>query len=276
VSAAARNRLETAGLGAASWCAEPFGLDLSAAACAGRAAAAAFAAVVGWSADLRDATVGPGDVIRPPAGRGPAADLVVVARDLSYDPRRPPGRQVVNHIMARPAAAADAPAPPEPARGLVPLIGQVVGLDDSRRHGRVKLRLPWHEVRGANPSRFDGVWCAVPQSFGGADPRGRCHGAVVLPALWDWCIAVADPRGFVPPVLLGAVYRGDRARTSGLVGDPALDRLLAATPGGVVVLARDDPGGGAGSLTLAVRDAGGRAVASLILDRTGVRVERAG
>lgn len=73
--------------------------------------------------------------------------------------------------------------------------------------------------------------------------------------------------------MVGTLYRGERARPSTLAANPAFDRLIAATPGGISILARDDPGGGPGALILTIHDASGQPVATLTLDAKGLRVQ---
>lgn len=175
--------LNTAGLAPSRWFPEPLGLDLPDSERARRAAEAAVASASSWSADLRDPTIAPGDLIRPPSGSGPDEDLLVVARELRYNPRRPPGEQLVNRVTALPAAAA-VPAPPLATGSLTWAIGQVARVDDPQGYGRVKLRLPAHAARGSDPAAWDGVWCPAPQLFGGANVQGKRHGSLVLPAPW--------------------------------------------------------------------------------------------
>jgi uncharacterized protein involved in type VI secretion and phage assembly len=122
-----------------------------------------------------------------------------------------------------------------------------LALQDSAHLGRIRIRFPWQGVN-------EGLWCLVPQAFGGSG-----HGALHLPAPDDWVAVSFEPEGLLPPIVLGAIYHSG-AQASGNIGDPAQQRLLAQTTTGHRILLDDAKG----ELTLSIQP-GNEPVCSLVL-----------
>ena len=180
-----------------------------------------------------------------------AADLVVLERTLRFDPHAE-SYQLVSSLDCGPAGLGLAPHQPPP-RPAVTVLGQVRSVEDPLKLGRVLVGLPWHP---------GGVWCTVPQAFGGKD-----GGALQLPLPADWVQVLLEPFEQSPPTLLGSLYRGD-APAPPVKGPFAESRVLAATPAGHQVLLADADGA---TTTLAVLN-GTEAVCSIELKKGSKKV----
>jgi hypothetical protein len=129
-------------------------------------------------------------------------ELLVVRRRLSYRPGGGSVRdQFRNEIECVPVSRPPV-ASPRPMPGPVtPVLGRVTSIGDPAGMLRVKVEFPWHVGRSS------GVWCPVPQSFGG-DAAGRYAGAVDLPSIGDMVMGLVDPLSFDSPTVLGSVCAG--------------------------------------------------------------------
>jgi hypothetical protein len=230
------------------------------------------AGLLRWRGLLRDPGVALGDVIRLPDQHPLDLPLFVTHRSLSYAPGARTA-QLLNEVEAVPAGLGrPVPAPTPPGAGTLSVVGQVADSNDPGKLGRVKVNLPW-QARTGEAKNWEGVWCRVPQPFGGIDAKNRPHGALHLPAPYDWVHVLVDPSGGSPPLVLGALYRGP-AKAPAAAADGEHDRLLLLTAGGVRVLARDSKEPAGTSLTLAIADANGKDVCKLVLTGDGqIKVE---
>ncbi len=178
------------------------------------------------------------------------SSLLIAGRILTYAPSRSP--QLVNELQCRlHGFGVPIPASQGMPRGLSIHTGQVIDLVDPLKLGRIQVNLPW-QARGGDepPAGWEGVWCLIPQPFGGIDAGQRAYGIVNYPLIHDWVRVVLDPSGFGPPTVLGVVYRG--ASVPEALSDPKTERILLHTPGGLKIHAREAVGEGTASLTFAL------------------------
>lgn len=199
---------------------------------------------VRWSADLDKPHVAVGDCVTGPDNhavheQGP---MLVVARSLSYEPRRPL-HPFINHIDTI-TASSGLPGVPEALlerRQPAMVSGRVSETTDPTGRGRVLVRFPWSALSGSD---VPGVWCSALQRFSGIRD-GSAHGTWVAPQLDDWVRVLVDPDDFGPPDVMGSVYAGREKRPfddTAMVDDHELDHLLLQTSSGIRMVAREGPG----------------------------------
>lgn len=155
----------------------------------------------------------------------------------------------------------------ESAPRLFDPVGQVCAVNDREERARVKVNLPWHGRSSADASQWEGVWCLAPQPFGGMGENNQRHGVVQVPAVYDWVKVLMDVHDCELPVVVGAIYRGDQARTPQLV-DVSKDRLLFLG-NGLAVWARGIGPGGEPSLSICISNNEGKELAALTLKGDG-------
>lgn len=222
-----------------------------------------------WTGTLRERTdVKVGDCLQLPKGHAVDSPLVVTRRSISVLPPDNSSRvrvvcQVAGTGPRSTGALFEAKRP-----GPQVVTGRVTETKDGGGLGRVRVAFPWSAhlpstSDSSGNSGWKGTWCQVPQSFGGIDDQGRVRGTAHLPEVNDWVRVIVDLHSAAPPVVLGAVYRGNSRLSSEV--DPAQRRVLLETAGGLSLVAAESEG----ALTLQARDGEGKVKASLSLGLDG-------
>jgi len=186
-------------------------VNRTAARAAARAAAERLDRAFYWREALTDLSVRVGSVVTLPSGSPLTGPLRVVRRKVQFG--RATDFGVINRVELRPAAGR-----PRCGHGTEELRlfkAEVSHVADADRLGMIGVRLPWQRPGAC-------VMAAVPQPFGGA---------FAVPRPGDWVEVLLAPRTVAAPVVLGAVYRGNRPAPT---ADGA-DRVEWRTPEGLVI-----------------------------------------
>jgi hypothetical protein len=141
-------------------------------------------------------------------------ELLVRSAELTYKPvSHDPFAVTVEAVPAGPLGGCPAFAVPGP---VVAAFGTIRDASDKAGRAWVQVAFPWHEPG-------DGIWCPVAQETA-AKPG---QGAVEVPTKDETVVALLDPTGFDPPIVLGAIYRGP----AGGAPTTSNKRVLLAAPG---------------------------------------------
>lgn len=233
------------------------------------AARAGMAGLMHWQGTLRNWETGIGDAIKLRSGHPLDIPMLVYQRTLTFQPAAD-FDQCVNEISCIPAAGGIAAFfPAERYYSSICMTGQVADVKDKKRLGRIKVNFPWQLRKGEKSENWQGVWCQVPQPFGGISLQKKRHGSLSLPSPYDWVRVLLDPNDTEPPVVLGAVYR-ENAKIPEPAGNPEHDRVLLYTGAGIRIIAKDVPQGKGSTLRLAIENAeNGELCSEIILSADG-------
>jgi len=164
---------------------------------------ATLSSFIQWEGLLKNHGISIGDAIRFPVGHKIKEDMYVYHKELIYND---------NKIFTKVKCAVLTGSLPEHIIKAkkdfrqFTIAGQVICVTDPKKQARVKVSLPFHKREGNDTKQYDGVWCKVPQKYGGISQIPKKYGDFIIPKIYD-IVYVQLNSEISHPLVLGTINR---------------------------------------------------------------------